>query len=72
MDDLMPVFEWETSMQHCKHRDTELPHRSRFGLIQTMVEPFRAGVATGTYKHTESEINGEGQRRQRFFQGTGA
>ena len=58
-DNLMLILEGETSMQHCKHCDTELPHCSRFGLVQTMVEPLRAGVATSTYKHTESKINGE-------------
>ena len=46
--DVMLVFEGETLMQHCKHGDTELPHRSRFGLVQTLAEPLRAGVATGT------------------------
>ena len=72
MDDVFLVYEGETSMQHFKHCDTELPHRSRFSLVATVLEPLRAGVEMGTYKRTESKINGEGQRRHRFFQRNGA
>ena len=66
VDDVILVFEGETSMQHFEHGESELPHRCRFGLVRTVEEPLRAGELRGTYKHTESQINCEGQTTKTF------